>query len=260
MKKMSVLLTALMLLFFNSCAVRVENDLQSTAPENSFIDSAADTSEAETTTKKKTTTSKAKAKAPQYLDGYYDINYTTKKIHRSGCTELLTDTGQDFEIMVKNISRDLIDKKHFSTCGICKPQLPAKEEKSLEMSPLYLRFFDEYAANVGNAAPRAVAEKLRDYPDYTVKHTESGTNSVQSYTITDESGDYVYMTFYPRWKGDVAEGLDSLTYHHGDKEITATDNTHISDVEYYTYAKNRKPARKQVSGLGDLEAFMFAGE
>lgn len=220
-----------------------------------FVPKVTDATTAETTT---TTPAETTAKEPTYIDGYYAINYTTKTIHRSGCDKLLTDSGQDFDIMVKSISHDLIDKKHFSTCSYCNPELPAKEEKSYEMSALYLKFFDEYAANVGNVAPRAVAEKLRDYPDYTVKHTESGTNSVQSYTITDESGDYVYMTFYPRWKGDAVEGLDSLTYHHGDKEITATDNTHISDVEYYTYAKNRKPARKQVNGMGDLEAFMFA--
>lgn len=236
--------------FLTACA---SSGGSGTTTSRYFVPKVTSATEATTTTETTTT-----AKKDPYVEGYYDINYTTKKIHRSGCDHLVTDKGQKFDIMVKNISRDLIDKKRFSSCMYCKPELPDKKEKSYEMSELYLAFFSEYALNVGDVAPAAVGEKLHDHPELKAEYEKGGKNALQSYKITDESGDYVYMTFYPRFKGDVVEGLESLTYHHGDKEITISDNTHISELHYSTFDENRKPKRENVQCLGDLEDFMFA--
>ena len=64
-------------------------------------DAATSTTTARATMKLSSEPTTTTAEKSPYIEGYYDVNYTLKKIHRSGCDKLLTASDQEFEIMLK---------------------------------------------------------------------------------------------------------------------------------------------------------------
>lgn len=64
-------------------------------------------------------TSTVKEKKDSYSDGFFDVNHTLKVIHRAGCSKLLTDSDENIEVFLTDIS-PLTD---YEPCPICKPDI-----------------------------------------------------------------------------------------------------------------------------------------
>lgn len=106
---------------------------------------------------------------------------------------------------------------------------------------------DEALTHVENGYDAEVKEPL---------DSGSGINGITSVTVTDGSGMYVTMHFFPNEDGAVT--LSLLAYGDENRQISVSDNIHSSGVKYGTYYSGRDPANAEVQSPDEQLAFILS--
>lgn len=120
---------------------------------------------------------------------------------------------------------------------------------------LFDEVFEVFYSKVGKSNFNEDEKYVKSLSNYSVEVTIPDDENIGRLKVSDESGDYVSLLYYPK---NNSETLCLVAFNRNGYEISVSDELHESNtLKYSTYDINVTEKNKEVSTIDDLKKFMF---
>ncbi len=128
-------------------------------------------------------------------------------------------------------------------------------EEEYSTTSLFDEVFEVFSNKIGKSNFEEDESYVKSLTNYSVEVTIPDDESIGRIKVSDESGDYVSLLYYPQ---NGKETLTLVAFNRNGYEISISNELHeLNTLKYTTYDINATEKNKNVSDIDDLKKFMF---